>query len=87
METWRDVGHNLNLNKKRQKGKKDPIFSWFCPRVREERKRRVKSFLPRSTEFRRSKFVEIKTKVHHINEGYAWVSKMRGFAWDPNKEF
>ena len=55
--------------------------------MREERKRRDKSFLPRSTKFRRSKFIGPRTKVHRINEGYAWVSKMRDFAKDPNEEF
>ena len=36
-------------------------------------------------------FVEVRlgprTKVHHINEGYEWVSKTRDFAEDPNDEF
>ena len=34
-----------------------------------------------------SKFVGPRTKVHRINEGYTWVSKMRDFAKDPNEEF
>ena len=87
MDTWSEVGHDLNLNKKRQKGKKDPIFSWFCLRVREEGKKRVKSFLPRSTEFRWSKFVGPKMKVHCIDEGYAYVPKMRDFVEDSREEF
>ena len=37
-------------------------------------------------EFRRSDFVELRLKVHHLDEGYAWVPKMRGFAEDPNEE-
>ena len=36
--------------------------------------------------FRRSEFVGLRTKVHHIDEGYAWVLKMRDFAEDPSKE-
>ena len=54
-------------------------------RVREERKMRAKSFLPRSTEFRWSEFVEPRTKVHRIDEGYTWVPKTRDFVEDPNK--
>ena len=38
-------------------------------------------------EFRRLKFVEPRTKVHHIDEGYAWVPKTWDFTEDPNKEF
>ena len=56
-------------------------------REREERKRRAKSFFPRFTEFRRSKFVGSRTKVHYIDEGYAWVPKTRDFVEDPNDEF
>ena len=56
-------------------------------RVREERKRRVKSFLPRSMKFRRSKFVGPRTKVHRIDEGYVWVPKTLHFAEDPSEEF
>ena len=55
--------------------------------MREERKRRAKSFIPRSTKFRRSKFIGPRTKVHRINEGYARVSKMWDFTEDPNEEF
>ena len=55
--------------------------------MREERKRRAKSIIPRSTEFRQSKFVGLRTKVHRINEGYTWVPKTQDFVEDPNKEF
>ena len=48
---------------------------------------RAKSFLPRSMEFRWSKFVKPRMKVHCINEDYVWVLKMRDFAEDPNDEF
>ena len=83
---WHDVGNYLNLNKKGQKGKKDPIFSWFCPRVREEREK-SQGFLPRSTEFLRSKFGGPRTKVHRINEGYVWVLKTLDFSKNSNEEF
>ena len=43
---------------------------FYCVHLREER--RAKGFLPRSTEFRWSVFVGQKTKVHRIDEGYAW---------------
>ena len=48
---------------------------------------RDKSFIPRSTKFRQSKFVGPRTKVHHMDEGYVWVPKMRDFVEDPNEEF
>ena len=48
---------------------------------------RDKDFIPRSTEFRWSVFVGPITKVHHIDEGYAWVPKPRDFIEDPSKEF
>ena len=55
--------------------------------MKEERKRRAKSFLPRSTEFRQSKFIGPRMKVHRIDKGYAWVPKTLDFAEDPNEEF
>ena len=55
--------------------------------MREERKRKAKSFLPRFTEFRRSICVKLRTKVHRIDEGYAWVQKIRDFIEDPREEF
>ena len=38
-------------------------------------------------EFRRSEFIGQKTKVHLLDEGYAWVPKTRDFVEDSNKEF
>ena len=32
-------------------------------------------------------FVEPRKKVHHIDEGYVWVPKMRGFTKDLKHEF
>ena len=54
--------------------------------MREEKKRRAKIFLLRSTEFRWSVFVGPKTTVHRIDEGYAWVPRKKDFAEDPRKE-
>ena len=48
---------------------------------------KAKSFLPRSTGFCWSKFVGPRMKVHHIDEGYAWVPKTLYFSKDPNEEF
>ena len=41
----------------------------------------------RSMEFRRSEFVGPRTKVHHIDEGYTWVSKTHYIFEDPNEKF
>ena len=49
--------------------------------------RRAKSFLLQSMGFRRSEFIGPRTKVHHINKGYAWVPKTWDFTEDPNEEF
>ena len=91
MDMWRDVGHLLNLrlswSKKGELGQKENIFSGLTERVREERKRRAKSFLLRSTEFRRLKFIGLRTKVYRIKKGYAWVTKMGDLVEDLNKEF
>ena len=37
--------------------------------------------------FHRSKFVRLRTKVHHVYEGYALVPKTRDFVEDPSNEF
>ena len=54
--------------------------------MREERKRRAKSFFPRSMEFCWSVFVGQRTKVHRIDEGYAWVPRKKGLSEDPRKD-
>ena len=83
------VGQHGQRLKLKQKGETRTGNHIFCGcvrvRVREEKKRRAKGFFPRSTEFRRLKFVEPKTKVHHIDEGYVWVPKTRDFSKDPNE--
>ena len=81
-------GPRLKLKQKGETLAENQIFCCYVPvRVREDRKSRAKSFLPRSTAFCRSKFVEPRTKVHRIDEGYAWVPKTRGFVKDQNEEF
>ena len=52
----------------------------------EKKKKRNPSFFQRSTEFRRLEFVEPRTKVHLLDEGYAWVPKKRDFTEDPKEE-
>ena len=44
------------------------------------------NFSLQSMEFRRSEFVGPRTKVHPLDEGYAWVPKSRDFTEDSNKE-
>ena len=39
----------------------------------------IQAFFWQSTEFRWSKFVESRTKVHHLDEGYACVPKKERF--------
>ena len=80
MDSWHDVGHDLNLNKKGKLGQKIKIFLLVHARVREERNKRVKSFSLRSTRFRRSEFVRSRIKVHRIDESYVWVLKTQDFA-------
>ena len=70
------MGHTSNLNlswDKRGIREKRVHFPSLIERVIEERKRRAKSFLPRSTEFRWSIFVGPRTKVYRIDKGYVWV--------------
>ena len=59
-----------------------------CKNVREEEgeKEIIQAFFWRSSKFRRSKFVEPRTKVHLLNEGYVCVPKMRGFTEDSKED-
>ena len=70
-------------------GKKGKMisFSWFCSRKIKGREDESSSFSLRYTKFRRSEFVWPIMKVHRIDEGYAWVPKMRYFSENPNEEF
>ena len=76
--------------KKSEKGQKGPHFpaSFFFFYVRESKRerKRIRAFFQRSTEFRRSEFLELRTKVHRLDEGYAWVLKTRDFTEDPKEE-
>ena len=58
-----------------------------CGRGRErQRRERASSFSLRSTKLRWSDFVEPRTKVRHIDEGYAWVPRMRDFTEDQRRK-
>ena len=48
---------------------------------------RSSNFSLRSMEIRWSVFVGPKTKVHLLEEGYAWIPKTRDFVQDSRKEF
>ena len=49
-------------------------------------KENFQAFFRQSMEFRRSEFVETKTKVHRLEESYAHILKMRNFTEDPKGE-
>ena len=51
-----------------------------------KKKERNPSFFPRSTKFRQSEFVGLRTKVYHLYEGYAYIPKMNDFTKDPEDE-
>ena len=53
-------------------------------REKREREGRDFNFSLRSTECRRSVFVELRTKVHRIDKMYAWVPKNRDFTENPS---
>ena len=46
---------------------------------REGEKERRPSFSLRFSEFRRSKFIKLRVKVHLLDVGYAYIPKMRDF--------
>ena len=88
MWTRGDVGHDLSYKTKKYLGQENTSFFLLVQaRVREERKRRAKSFLPRSMKFRWSEFIGLRTKVHCIDEAHAWVPKTWDFADDSNEKF
>ena len=83
------MGHSLNLKiKLEQKGQREKRSHFFLVLTVGERERRERapSFSLRSTELRWSIFVGPRTKVHRIDQGYAWVPRTRDFAEDPRKE-
>ena len=55
-------------------------------RERRREREREPSFFPRSSELRWSDFIELRTKVHHIDEGYAYIPEKRDFTEDPKEE-
>ena len=89
VDMWHDVGHTpnlkLKLGRKEELGQKEPIFPSLTERVKEERKRRAKSILLRSIKFCWSVFVRPRTKVHCIDEGYAWVPLIPVFRKVPTR--
>ena len=54
-----------------------------------EKKIKIKNsnFSLRSMEFRLSEFVGSRTKVHLLDNGYAWVPKTRDFIENSREEF
>ena len=48
--------------------------------------RGIQVFFRRSSEFRRSEFIELRIKIHLLDEGYAYVPRTRDFTEDPNEE-
>ena len=95
VDTCNDMGHTSNLSlswdKRGIRAKRAHFLVGSCEREekseREEKNERGESsFLPRSTKFRGSVFVWPRTKVHRIDERYAWVPEKRDFTEDPRGE-
>ena len=84
-------GHTSNLSLSQDKrgimAKRANFLVGSLEREREEKRERGESsFLLRSTKFCGSIFIGIRTKVHRIDERYAWVPKKRDFTEDPRGE-
>ena len=89
VDTWHDVGRTSNLNyvgTKDELWENNPFSCWFTRQREEKKEIGEPSFLPRSTEFHGSVFVGPRTKVHRIDERYAWVPEKRDFAKDQRGE-
>ena len=91
MDTWHDVGQAFYVEDKVRRirfFREKNSFFWFRNRQREKGEERAsKCFSLRSSEFRRSEFVEPRVKVHLLDMGYAWVQKKkRDFTKDPKEE-
>ena len=54
--------------------------------MREGGKESFQAFFRQSTEFRWSEFIETRTKVHRLNEGYTHILKMRDFTEYPKEK-
>ena len=77
----------LKIRSKEQILEKISQFSTgFYVREEERERESIKAFFRRSLEFRTSEFVEPRTKVHRLNEGYTCVPKTRSFTKDPKEE-
>ena len=55
-------------------------------REKERGRKREPNFFLQSTEFRRLEIVEPRVKAHLLDEGYAWVPKMRDITKYPKEE-
>ena len=75
------------MGKRGKLGQKEPTFLGLTDRVREERKRRVKSFLPRSTEFHWSVFVGAKNKSSPHRQGLRMGAENANFVEVPDEKF
>ena len=88
MDTWQDVGQvfkSVDKDKKNQKGGKRGLIFLLVFLLREKEQEGEKenpSFSFRSSEFRRSEFVEQRVKVHLLDKGYSYIPKMRDFTKD-----
>ena len=72
----------LSLDKRGIRAKRAHFSCWFTGERGEKKERGDPSFLPRSMEFRGSVLVGPRTKVHRIDERYAWVPEKRDFVKD-----
>ena len=50
---------------------------------RGERKKKIQDFFLKSTEFRRSEFIELRGKVYLLDEGYAYIPKSKNLTKTP----
>ena len=55
-------------------------------REKKGEKERRPSLSFRTSEFRRSEFIEPRVKVHLLDKDYAYIPKMRNFTKDPKEE-
>ena len=75
----------LKLDKREMRARR-AHSCWFTCEREDKMEKGEPSFLRRSTEFRELVFIELRTKVHSIDERYAWVAEKRDFVEDPRGE-
>ena len=80
------ISKTINSAKRIRLGKIRFSYLFDHGREKEERNEEIQNFLLRSTEFRRSEFVEPRVKVYPLDEGYAYVPKSKDFTEDPKVE-